>query len=157
MFIELLRPEWLIPNGSGYILARLKLLSRPGQAHRLLAGDSRFMGRLNTKGAGLDNIQILTAGSDHWGAGETGVPFGAGLDLSNTSAQGGSNTPLYPYLRLRVNGTVADGDTSARLILACAAPLYGIEVIEAAAGLPFQAGQDLIRSDLGIPPLVTAF
>jgi len=154
MFIELLRPEWGLPDGSEYTLMRLRLLPEPGRAGELLRNENRFLGRLITKGAGFNHVNTATAPTNNFGTAEGGVAFGAGLDLANTTPHGGAVTPLYPYLRLRCAGTIASGDTSARLVLACVVPLYGIEVLEARAGLPFEAGDDLLRSDFGEPPLI---
>ena len=154
MFVELLRPEWGLPNGANYNLMRLRLLPVPGRAGELLRNESRFIGRLITKGGGFTHVNTATAPSNHFGAAEGGLEAGAGLNLENAAVQSGSVTPLYPFLRLRCEGTIADDDTTARLVLCCAAPLYGIEVLEARDGLPFKAGDDLLRSDLGMPSLV---
>ena len=156
MFVELLRPEWGLPNGSNYTLMRLRLLPLPGRAGELLKNDNRFMGRLITKGAGFTHVNTATAPTNNFGTDEQGVEFGAGLNLANTTPHSGAATPLYPFLRIRCEGTIADDDTTARLVLACACPLYGIEVLEARPGLPFKVGDDLLRSDLGMPALVVS-
>jgi len=148
MFIELLRPEWVLPDGSNYVLADLRLLVPAGRTGELLIGQSRFMGRLNPKGAGFTSVMTQTAPTPEFGTADTGVEFGAGLDLANTTPHGGAATPLYPFVRLRVSGTVASGDTAARLVMASTAPLYGIEVLAARDGLPFKAGDDLVRSGI---------
>jgi len=100
MFIQLIRPEWRLPNGSNDTLMRL--LPLPGRAGELLKNVNRFLGRLITKGAGFTHVNAATAPTNNFGTAEGGVEFGAGLNLADTMPHGESETPaLMPVLPIR--------------------------------------------------------
>lgn len=151
-FIELLRPNWALPDATNSNLLILELVPPSGMAQNgWMSGNSRFLGRMNKKAAGFTSIETKMAPTNHFGTADTGLEAGGGLDLANTTAQLGSATWVYPFIRLRIVGSSGDNESAARLVLCLDGPVARIPVHYAHASFPYLSeGDDLLDPRHGL-------
>jgi len=145
MFVEILRPEWTLPDGSNTVYMDFKIIPMPDAAGRMLGGNSKWGGRFEVKGGSVTNLMTQTAPTPHFGTANVGMEVGAGLNLTNTTPQYGSGTPIYPFNRIRLSGSISGGDTRARLVLMCDFPVDDIIVLFARGGMPVKEGDSLLN------------
>lgn len=153
--LYLFLPGEYIPAGtySNTVIGEFTVVPRKGEAWRMLtpqtAGPCVFRGRFVNKGASFTSIvtQITTPMSPSNRVGRYGSAAG-GLEaniltLNATSVQN-ANTWFMPNIRLQANGTAGANDTDCTLAVLFGFPVEAVICNEAIAGMPWQAGQNLL-------------
>lgn len=139
-----LKDDFVFPDGTNYNLLVFRVVPVAGHAGRMIsptAGTCNIQGRLSAKGAGVTDVTIATDMKESFAG-----PTPAGLITMSSTSAANANSFVRPYLRIRVTGTVAGGDTVGGFMIGFGFPVKALEVCSAHAALGLKVGDNLVNN-----------